>query len=376
MTSRDLTENVEQLQIVSALGLVRTRMVTVLARLGELAARYADQPITARTHNVAAQVTTLGKRFATVAEELLVAYERVDGLLDRYPLRGIKGPVGTGQDMLDLVGGDEAKLAALEQRVADHLGFTRVLLSTGQVYPRSLDYDVVTALAQVGGRAVQPGHQHPPDGRARAGHRGVPARPGRLQRDAAQDEHPVLRAGERAGGDSSAATSRWSASWPATSGTRATCPTRWSAGSPCRTRSSPSTGCSRRSSACWRDFGAFPAVIEAELRRYLPFLVTTKVLMAAVRQGVGRETAHEVIKEHAVAVALAMRERGGDNDLLDRLANDPRLGVDRADLDAAVARPLDLTGTAGAQVGAVLGRIEKLAAAHPDAAAYTPGLVL
>jgi adenylosuccinate lyase len=149
MTSRDLTENVEQLQIVSALTLVRTRMVTVLARLGELAARYADQPITARTHNVAAQVTTLGKRFASVAEELLVAYERVDGLLDRYPLRGIKGPVGTGQDMLDLVGGDEAKLAALEQRVADHLGFTRVLLSTGQVYPRSLDLDVVTALAQV-----------------------------------------------------------------------------------------------------------------------------------------------------------------------------------------------------------------------------------
>jgi adenylosuccinate lyase len=124
------------------------------------------------------------------------------------------------------------------------------------------------------------------------------------------------------------------------------------------------------------DFGAFPAVIEAELRRYLPFLVTTKVLLAAVRRGVGREAAHEVIKEHAVAVALAMRERGGDNDLLARLAGDARLGVDRADLDAAVARPLDLTGTAGAQVASVLARIEKLAAAHPDAAAYTPGLVL
>ena len=124
------------------------------------------------------------------------------------------------------------------------------------------------------------------------------------------------------------------------------------------------------------DFGAFPAVIEAELRRYLPFLATTKVLMAAVRHGVGRETAHEAIKEHAVAVALEMRERGGDNDLLDRLAADPRLGVGRADLDAAVAQPLDLSGTAGAQVAAVLARIEKLAAAHPDAAAYRPGLVL
>ena len=98
--------------------------------------------------------------------------------------------------------------------------------------------------------------------------------------------------------------------------------------------------------------------------------------MAAVRRGVGREAAHEVIKEHAVAVALAMREGGADNDLLDRLAGDARLGVDRADLDAAVARPLELTGTAGAQVSAVLSRIEKLVAAHPDAAAYTPGLVL
>ena len=74
------------------------------------------------------------------------------------------------------------------------------------------------------------------------------------------------------------------------------------------------------------DFGAFPAVIEAELRRYLPFLATTKVLMAAVRHGTGRETAHEAIKEHAVAVALGMRETGGGNDLVDRLAADDRLG--------------------------------------------------
>jgi adenylosuccinate lyase len=124
------------------------------------------------------------------------------------------------------------------------------------------------------------------------------------------------------------------------------------------------------------DFAAFPAVIEAELRRYLPFLVTTKVLLAAVKHGVGRETAHEVIKEHAVAVALAMRETGSGNDLLDRLAADSRLGVSRADLDAAIAQPLDLAGTAGAQVAGVVARIEKLAAAHPDATAYRPGLVL
>ena len=90
-----------------------------------------------RSHNVAAQATTLGKRFATVADEMLIALDRVEDLLARYPLRGIKGPMGTAQDMLDLLDGDAAKLAELEERVAGHLGFEHVLTSVGQVYPRS-----------------------------------------------------------------------------------------------------------------------------------------------------------------------------------------------------------------------------------------------
>jgi adenylosuccinate lyase len=118
MTSRDLTENVEQLQIVSALKIIRDRVVTSLVALTRLAAAYAELPMAGRSHNVAAQVTTLGKRFATAADELLVSYARITELIDRYPLRGIKGPVGTSQDMLDLLDGDEAKVAELERRIA------------------------------------------------------------------------------------------------------------------------------------------------------------------------------------------------------------------------------------------------------------------
>ncbi|HZY75584.1 MAG TPA: lyase family protein, partial [Jatrophihabitantaceae bacterium] len=143
MTSRDLTENVEQLQVRSALTIVRTKTLAVLARLARRAAEYDARVMAGRSHNVAAQATTLGKRFATAADELLVALERLDDLLARYPLRGIKGPVGTSQDMLDLLDGDAARLAALEARVAEHLGFARALTSVGQVYPRSLDYDVL-----------------------------------------------------------------------------------------------------------------------------------------------------------------------------------------------------------------------------------------
>ena len=148
MTSRDLTENVEQLQIRDSLMLVRARMVATIARLGELAAQHRELVITGRSHNVAAQATTLGKRFATVADEMFVALERLDDLIARYPLRGIKGPMGTSQDQLDLLDGSLEKLAELERRVARHLGFERVLTSVGQVYPRSLDFDVVSALVQ------------------------------------------------------------------------------------------------------------------------------------------------------------------------------------------------------------------------------------
>jgi adenylosuccinate lyase len=125
------------------------------------------------------------------------------------------------------------------------------------------------------------------------------------------------------------------------------------------------------------DVGAYPAVIARELERYLPFLTTTKVLMGAVRSGVGRETAHEVIKEHAVAVALAMREQGTtENDLLDRLAADGRLPLDRADLDGLVGAPLSFVGTAVAQVGVFVAQVADVVARHPQAAAYVPEDIL
>ncbi|NLG54947.1 MAG: adenylosuccinate lyase, partial [Rhodococcus sp.] len=124
------------------------------------------------------------------------------------------------------------------------------------------------------------------------------------------------------------------------------------------------------------EFGAYPAVIENELDRYLPFLATTKVLMAAVRAGVGRETAHEAIKENAVAVALAMREDGREPDLLDRLAADERLPLDRAQLDDLIADKSAFVGAAEAQVASVVAAVQKLVDANPEAAAYTPSPIL
>jgi adenylosuccinate lyase len=376
MTSRDLTENVEQLQIVSSLKIIRDRMVATLVQLAQLATQYADQPMAGRTHNVAAQITTLGKRFATTANELLLAYERIEELLGRYPLRGIKGPVGTSQDMLDLLGGDHDRMEELERRIADHLGFRHVLVSTGQVYPRSLDLDVISALAQVaaapsnlatsirlmaGNELVTEGFQPGQVGSSAMPHKMNTRSCERINGLAVIIRGYLSMVGELAGdqwneGDVSCSVVR-----------RVALPDAFFA----------LDGLFETFLSVLEDFGAFPAVINAELRRYLPFLATSKVLIAAVRQGVGRETAHEVIKEHAIAVALEMRETGRvDNDLLDRLAADPRLEISRAELDAALANPLELAGTAGQQVATLAAQIEKIAASHPEAAGYRPGPVL
>ena len=376
MTSRDLTENVEQVQILSSLKIIRDRVVATLVQLAQLAGEYADQPMAGRTHNVAAQVTTLGKRFATAANELLMAYQRITELIDRYPLRGIKGPVGTSQDMLDLLDGDVDKLEELERRIADHLGFGQVLVSTGQVYPRSLDFDVVTALAQAAAAPsnlatsirLMAGHELVTEG-FQAGQVGSSAMPHKMNTRSCERVNGlaviirgyVSMIGELAGdqwneGDVSCSVVR-----------RVALPDAFFA----------VDGLFETFLSVLEGFGAFPAVINAELQRYLPFLATTKVLITAVRHGVGRETAHEAIKEHSVAVALQMRETGRvDNDLLDRLAADPRLGITRAELDAAIADPIELAGTAGQQVATLAAEIEKLAAAHPDAANYRPGPVL
>lgn len=375
MTSRDLTENVEQLQIFSSLQLARDKAVAVLARIGRRAAENQSLVMAGRSHNVAAQATTLGKRFASAADELLVGLERIEDLLGRYPLRGIKGPMGTSQDMLDLVGGDESKLAELENTIAENLGFSRVFDSVGQVYPRSLDMDVLSALVQVGAALsslsmtirLMAGNETVTEG-FKEGQVGSSAMPHKMN----------ARSCERVGGMQILLRGYLTMAADLAGA-------QWNEGdvfcSVVRRVALPDAfftfdGMCETFLTVLDEFGVFPAMIDRELERYLPFLATTRILMAAVRAGVGRETAHELIKEHAVAVALNMRENGGDQDLVQRLAGDDRFPLDEAQLEEALADRHAFIGAAESQVSRVLERIEGVTSRHAEAAAYAPGEIL
>ena len=277
--------------------------------------------------------------------------------------------------MLDLLDGDASRLDELEERVAAHLGFEQVLTSVGQVYPRSLDFDVVSALVQlVSGPSnlattvrLMAGHELVTEG-FKEGQVGSSAMPHKMNTRSCERVNGlavILRGhlsmvSELAGdqwneGDVSCSVVR-----------RVALPDAFFA----------TDGLFQTFLTVLDEFGAFPAVIQRELDRYLPFLTTTKVLMAAVRNGVGREAAHEAIKEAAVGTALAMRAGQADNDVFAKLAADERLGLTRDQIDALVADPIEFTGAAVAQTRAVVARVEALAARHPDAAAYSPGAIL
>jgi adenylosuccinate lyase len=376
MTSRDATENTEQLQIRWSLSLLRDRAVAVLARLARLAAEHESLVIAGRSHNVAAQATTLGKRFASAAEETLLAFERIDELLGRLPLRGIKGPVGTSQDQLDLFEGDVAKLDELERRIAAELGFERTFTSVGQVYPRSLDLDVVAALVQLAsGPSSVATTIRLMVGQELATEGFVPGQVG----SSAMPHKMNTRSSERINGLTHVLRGHLTMA-------AGIAGEQWNEGDVSESQvrrvilpdaSFACEGVLLTTMAVLDGFGAYPAIIERELQRYLPFLATTKFLVAAVKAGMGREAAHEVIKEHAVAVALAQREKGAEgNDLVERLGRDERFPLSESQLAALLTEPLDFVGDARRQVQRVVERVESVVARFPEAATYLPEPIL
>ena len=373
MTSRDLTESVEALQIKAALTLVRDKYVALLSGFARRAGDFIDQPITGRSHNVPAQVTTIGKRFATFAEEGLFAFDRLADLLSRLPLRGLKGPVGTAQDALDLFDGDTKKLGQLDQKIANHLGFSNILDSVGQIYPRSFDFDVLSALLQLaaapsnmattlrlmaGAELATEGYQ--------AGQVGSSAMPHKMN----------ARSSERINGFT-ALLRGYTVAISELSGDQ------WNEGdvscSVVRRVALPDAfytidGLLETALTVVDELGIFEGAINSELERNLPFLATTKILMAAVKKGMGRESAHEIIKEHSLATVSSLR-MGGANDLLERISNDSRIPLDIAELKSLIARPLDFTGMAREQTLQVIARVSEIVALHPEAAKYRPGAI-
>jgi adenylosuccinate lyase len=369
MTSRDLTENIEAAQIIAALKLIQERTASLLFQIAKKAELYKGLPIVGRSHNVPAQITTLGKKFATVGEELLFAFERLNNLIERYPLRGFKGPVGTAQDMSDLMGSANE----IESAIAKSLGFSRTLDSSGQVYPRSFDFDVISSLVQLSAAPsnlatnirLLAGFELVSEGFApnQVGSSAMPHKMNSRSCERINGLAVVLRGYlsmiSEISGD------QWNEGDVSDSVVR-------------RVAVSDSffalDAIIETTLTVLNEFGIFEAKIKKEIEEQLPFLATTKILMAAVKAGAGRETAHEALKELATNALIAKRE-GKAVALIDAIAADSRIPLDKSTLDELIKNPIEFVGDAASQTERVIARIGGAIKPFPAASTYRPGAI-
>ena len=378
LTSRDLTDNVEQIQIKQAMRLVFGKYVSVLRHLIEKAEAYKGIELTARTHHQAAQPTLLGRRFSMWAEELLVHLEEFEAFIDAYPMRGVKGAVGTQFDMVNLLG-SKKKAVELEKMIAEIHGFKNILSSTGQVYPRSLDYKLLLHLSTLAAACenfaktmrLMAGYELVTEG-FKEGQVGSSVMPHKMntrstERICAFSELLKMYAdgGSRLSGD------QWEEGDVSCSALRRVLiPDAFYT----------SDGLLETTLTVLNQMGAYPAVISKEVDRYLPFLATTEVLGMAVQHGIGREQAHSLIKKHAIAEALKMREEGSDlNMLMDRLSGELEFidaGITRGMLLGLLKDKSRFLGNAEAQIEAIKKKSEPLISKYSVEAAYEPGDIL
>jgi adenylosuccinate lyase len=301
LTSRDLTENIELIAIKEGLKLVRRRVIETLFLLEKCINKYEKTYMVGRSHNVAAQVTTLGKRFATCAQELLFSLSSLEELINRLPLRGIKGPVGTAQDQIALLGSIK-DLSELEDKLAHEYGFENTLSSVGQIYPRSIDSEVVSKILQIASGPssmaktirLMSGFGLVSEG-FKSGQVGSSAMPHKMN----------ARSSERING-MMVLLRGYTVMAADLSGDQ------WNEGdvscSVVRRVVIPDTfytidGLLHTFMTILNEFGIYEESINKELLDHLPFLATSQILTELIKKGMGREVAHEIIKKYATTTS-------------------------------------------------------------------------
>ena len=375
MTSRDLTENVEQLQVHRSLSIILEKAIACLYLLSQKAEEYKSLALTARSHNVPAQLTTLGKRMANWGEELERSIDGISRLCATYPYRGIKGAVGTRTDQITLLGSEE-KATKLDELLMVHLGAPANWENVGQVYPRSLDFEVISLLVRTASAPanfattlrIMAGHELLGEGFAK-GQTGSSAMPHKMN----------SRSCERINGFQSILNGYLTM-------VSHLAGDQWNEGdvscSVVRRVALPDAffaidGLLDTFLTVLNQMEVFPSVIASEREKYLPFLLTTTMMMEAVKAGTGREDAHAAIKENALATVRDLRSgKIRDNDLVERLAQDKRIQLKPAQLKQIIKEGEGKIGAAVQQVDQFVKKARSWADKYPEAKEYSPPSIL
>jgi len=346
-TSAFVTDNTDILQMNEALGIIRRRIVNLMAKLRDFAWKWRATPALAFTHFQPAQLTTVGKRATLWLHDLLLDYREIDFRLSQLALLGVKGATGTQASFLSLFHDDAAKVDRLEQLVAEKVGMRRSYPVSGQTYSRKVDSQAVNVLsgfAQSASkfaydmRLLQHLHEiEEPFEEEQVGSSAMAYKrnPMRAERIDALARHLIVNALNPA---FTAATQWFERTLDDSANRRIAIPEAFLAADAI--------------ALIYDNIAAglvvHEEVIAANVRRELPFMMTENLMMEGVRRGGDRQVLHERVRIHSQAAADALKSGAGENDLFDRIAADSLFGIDRASI-ASMAHPENYTGLARQQ---------------------------
>jgi adenylosuccinate lyase len=345
-TSAFVTDNTDILQMTEALGIVRRRIVNLMSKLREFAWKWRGAPQLAFTHFQPAQLTTVGKRATLWLFDLLLDFREIDYRLSQMALLGVKGATGTQASFLNLFDGDESKVALLEQLVAAKVGLRRVVPVSGQTYSRKIDAQVVNVLAGFAQSASKFGYdlrllQHlreieEPFEEEQVGSSAMAYKrnPMRAERIDGIARHLIINSLNPA---MTAATQWFERTLDDSANRRIAIPEAFLAADAIALIYDNVAG----------GLVVHENVIDTNVKRELPFMITENLMMEGVSRGGDRQVLHERVRIHSQAAADAMKN-GAENDLLMRIAKDPLFALDIKAIESA-ARSENYTGLARQQ---------------------------
>lgn len=371
-TSAFVGDNTDLIQIRDGLLLVMKRMRAVMRDLGRFAAQNADLPTLGFTHYQPAQLTTVGKRACLWLQDLTLDYADLEHRLQTLRFRGAKGTTGTQASFLELFDGDEEKVAALDHKVTQALGFEKTYI-TGQTYPRRVDAQVTAVLSGIAQSASKFAHDlrllanlkemEEPFAKHQIGSSAMAYKrnPMRAERICSLARYAITSAQSPA---FTAATQWFERTLDDSANKRIAVPESFLA----------IDAILLIYHNVVKGLVVYPRMIARRISLELPFMMTENILMEAVKRGGDRQELHERIRQHAIASGQVIKGEGGDCDLLDRIAADDTFQLDREALQTMMA-PSDYVGRSGNQVREFLANeVEPLLAGYEDESDASPEL--
>lgn len=347
-TSCYVGDNTDVIVMRDAMEIVHRKLVNVIANLAAFAEKYKAMPCLAYTHLQPAQLTTVGKRATLWAHELLMDLEELEYRMSKLKLLGQKGTTGTQASFVELFGGDSEKIKKLEQMIAEEMGFSACFPVSGQTYSRKLDYQVLSVLAGIAESCSKFSNDirilanfkeiEEPFEKNQIGSSAMPYKrnPMRSERITALSRYVMIDSLNAA----------------------------FTAGTQWFERTLDDSANKRIAVAegflaidailnimlnVTNGLVVYDKVIRQRVMRELPFMATENIMMQAVKKGGDRQELHERIRQHSIAAGKIVKEEGGENDLVDRIASDPMFMITKEEIEATL-QPEHFTGRSAEQV--------------------------